>query len=553
MSSKVLRCATLAALIAAGCKTYGPAGRVATSGGRLFEGLGSHQRKVTTASPRAQEFFDQGLIWAYAFNHDEAIRSFTAATALDPGCAMAWWGIALCNGPHINNPVMPPERSKAAWDALQRALALRDSADPAERAMIDALAKRYADPAPEDRTGLDRAYADAMAQAWAAYPNDADIGTLYAEAMMDLRPWDLWNKDGTPQPGTETILAVLDEVLRLDPENPGANHLYIHAVEASPHPERANAAADRLRRSVPSSGHLTHMPSHIDVLTGRWAQASQQNEWAIESDRKYRRISPKQDFYRIYMAHNHHMLAFASMMEGRREAALRAARDVVAGVPEDYGRENAALIDGFMGAPYDVLKRFGRWDDLLAEPAPPDYWPITTAMWRYARGIARAAKGDMNAAERERIEFLSAAAKVPKDAVFAINPAARILEVAGHMLDGEIALAQGNYDLAEVALRKGVEIEDSLMYMEPPEWIQPVRHTLGVVLLKAGRYEEAEQVYREDLKKWPNNGWSLQGLAKCLRARGAAADAAETERAFREVWKRADTPIGSSCLCVPST
>lgn len=523
----------------------------AAGGPPLFDGIGSHGRPVTTSSPQAQRYFDQGLTLAYAFNHDEAIRSFTEAARLDPDCAMAWWGVALCHGPHINNPTMTPERSQAAWDALQKAIALKHKATPSERALIDALSKRYAFPIPEDRIPLDHAYARAMRDVWLAHRRDADIGSLYAEAMMDLRPWDLWTDDGKPQPGTEEIVAVLEEVQRLNPDHPGALHLYIHAIEASPQPEKAMAAADRLRDLVPMSGHLVHMPSHIDVLTGRWALAADQNVKAIDADRQYRKISPRQDFYRVYMTHNHHMLMFASMMEGRGKVALKAARELVNDVPEDYARREAAFVDPYMGAPYDVLKRFGRWDDLLREPQPPDYLPITTAMWRFHRGLAYAAKGQLGEALKEQAAFEQAAANLPADAAMAINPAKDILAIARHMLRGEIAFRRGAIDDAVSELRQGIEIEDRLRYMEPPEWIQPVRHTLGAILVHAGRYDEAEKVYREDLTKWPNNGWSLYGLTQSLRGRGAdAKEIEESEKRFREVWARADQKIGASCLCV---
>lgn len=546
---KPLMPAALATLVAcAGAAQTAHAGKAP-----LFDGLGKHTRKVTTDSEEAQRYFNQGLVWAYAFNHDEAIRSFKAALEHDPKCAMAWWGIALCNGPHINNPMMPPERSQAAWDALQKAQALLPHASPVERDLIAALANRYADPSPEDRRPLDEAYAEAMRKGWQKYPKDADVGMLCAEALMDLRPWDLWTDEGQPQPGTEEILSTLEKVLALNPDHPGANHLYIHAIEASPHPERADAAADRLRESVPGSGHLTHMPSHIDVLRGRWAQAAEQNERAIAADQAYRAQSPKQGFYHVYMLHNHHMLAFAAMMEGRRAVALRAARAVVDSVPEDYQREQAALVDPYMAAAYDVLKRFGRWDEMLREPAPPAYLPITTAMWRFNRGLAHAAKGEVAEAEKEKAAFLEMKAKLPEDAMMAINPADHVLSIAQHMLNGEIAYRRGDIDEAVAELHKAIALEDQLRYMEPPEWIQPVRHTLGAILLSDGRYAEAEKVYREDLKKWPHNGWSLYGLSRCLRARGATEEAERCEAAFKKAWSRADTQIGSSCLCVPET
>jgi tetratricopeptide (TPR) repeat protein len=389
-----------------------------------------------------------------------------------------------------------------------------------------------------------------MAEVWRANPEDADVGTLYAESLMDLQPWDLWTKDGQPKGRALEIVALLEEVLAKAPEHPGALHLYIHATEASAHPDRAITVADRLRGLVPASGHLVHMPSHIDVLTGRWELAAVQNEKAIEADRRYRKKSPKQGFYSIYMAHNHHMLAFASMMEGRGEVAIRAARHVVADVPSDYGREQAALIDPYMAIPYETLTRFGRWDDMLKEPAPASYWPITTALWRFCRGVAYAAKGDIAGAEAEQTAFREAAAKVPHDALMAVSPAKTVLRTAEHMLAGELAYRQGRMDDACAELHEAVKAENELLYMEPPEWILPVRHALGAVLIETGRHAEAEQVYRDDLKKWPNNGWSLYGLAACLEARGATAEAAEVERQFEKAWARADTKIGSSCLCV---
>ncbi len=550
MRTRWIRSLMLVVLAAAGCRAAGRATTPAGATVPLFDGLGNHHRTVTTSAPMAQEYFDQGLIWTFAFNHDEAIRAYQQAATLDPGCAMAWWGIALCNGPHINNPAMPPERSKAAWEALQKAVALEGNATPVERALIEALTKRHADPPPSDRKALDEAYAAAMREVWKKHPTDADVGTLFAESMMDLRPWDLWTKDGKPQPGTEEIVATLSAVLRVQPDHPGGLHLYIHATEASPHPEQAIATADRLRRLVPVSGHLVHMPTHIDVLTGQWAKASRSNERAIRADSAYRKISPKQDFYRFYMAHNHHMLTFASMMEGRSNAARHAAREMVSGVPEEYAKTNAALVDGLMAAPYEVLMRFGLWDEILREPAPPTYFPIATALWRFTRGVAFAAKGQVAKAERERVEFERARTAVPKDAMMAINPAERILQIAGYVLDGEIAYRKGDIDQAAASLREAIATEDDLKYMEPPEWIQPVRHTLGAILTSDGRYGEAEKVYREDLKEWPENGWSLYGLAQCLRSRGATAEADQVERRFRKAWSRADVTIGSSCLCV---
>ncbi len=540
----------LSTLFVSGCSQAGKRTTPAGAKTPLFDGMGSHQRKVSTSSADAQAYFDQGLVWMYSFNHDEAIRSFSEVVRIDPDCAMGYWGIALCNGPHINNPIVDADHARAAYDASQQATARIGKCSATEQGLIRAVAKRYAWPAPTDRRPLDEAYATAMGELNRANPNDNDVATLYAESLMDLQPWDLWTKEGAAKGKADEIVAVLEEVISRDPNHPGANHLYIHAVEASAKPERGIASADRLRTAVPASGHMAHMPAHIDVQVGNWQKASDQNVAAMESDRKYREISPKQGFYRMYMAHNPHFLAFSSMMEGRKAAALTAARQVVDGVPAEFGKSHAALMDPFMSIVYEVEMRFGMWDELLAEKAPPAYWPITTAMWHFARGTAYAAKGEIQDAEREQTEFAAAVKRVPEGAMMSINPAHKILSIADHVLAGEIAFRRGDVDVAVRELRAGVAIEDDLLYMEPPEWVQPVRHALGAVLESSGRCKEAEAVYREDLVIWPENGWALYGLSHCLRERGATAEADSVEKRFKATWSRADTKIGASCVCV---
>ncbi len=517
----------------------------------LFKGMGDHQRAITTKSLEARTYFNQGLNWAFAFNHDEAIRSFQEAARLDPTCAMAYWGIALCNGPHINNPKMSPEQSRAAWEAIQKALSLRAEASYLEAKLIEALSARYAQKPPDDRTKLDEAYAHAMAKVYELDINDADIGTLYAESLMDLQPWDLWTHDKRPKGQATKIIALLQHALKIDPNHPGANHLLIHAVEASAHPEQADGAATVLRTLVPASGHLVHMPSHIDIRMGRWAIAEDQNVAAIKVDAAYRKLSPKQGFYSVYMAHNHQFLAFAAMMEGRSEVALKAAKAMIADVPPEFLRDQPQFIDPFMMIVLDALKRFGRWDDILREPPPAKNLPITLAMYHFTRGLAFAAKDQIDDAAKEQQRFKESAEKVPQDALMAINPAHKVLSIAEHMLAGEIAFRRKNIDEAVKELRAGVELEDSLLYMEPPEWMQPVRHTLGAVLVSAKRYDEAEKVYREDLKFWPENAWSLFGLAQCLRAQNRTAELSGVEKQFEKAWSRADVKIGTSCLCVP--
>ena len=520
----------------------------------LFEGLGPHTRKVTTESELAQRYFDQGLAFLHAFNHDEAIRSFREATRHDPACAMAWWGVAFANGPHINFPAVPPDRAVAAWEALQQAQAHRGGGTAVEQALIDALGHRYAHPQPEDRASLDQAFADAMRKVWQAHREDADVGAFFAESLMDLRPWDLWTSDGQPQPGTDEVVTTLEAVFALDLNHPLANHLYIHAIEASPNPGLADAAADRLRDLQPGLGHSVHMPSHIDVRRGRWHAAIEANVKAIAADQAYRQTSRKPPgFYRLYMAHNQHMLAWGAMMTGQQELALRHIRQMVADIPPDFLKENVAWVDAFAAMPYEVLIRFGRWDEVLAEPLPPEHQPLTRALHHAARGIAFAAKGEVSAARSEQAAFTQAAAAVPSEFTVGNNPAAAVLAIAGPMIEGEILFRAGEVDSGLVRLRDAVAAEDALRYDEPPGWILPVRHSLGASLMQEQRFAEAEQVYRDDLERLPENGWSLYGLAQALHRQGRHAEASRTENRFKTIWSKADLQITSSCLCVPGT
>lgn len=543
--------AAAACAVLVGCQS--PAKRdAAVSQAQLFKGLGDHERTITTDSKMAQAYFDQGLTWTFSFNHDEAIRCFEEAARLDPDAPMPWWGVALCNGPHINNPMVDEAHAQAAWAALEKAQARKANASPTERALIDALAARYANPQPENRRPLDEAYAVAMKPVWEANRGDADIGVLYAESLMDLQPWDLWTNDDEPKGRTPEVLAVLEEVLRLEPEHPGACHLYIHACEAGPKPEKALAAADVLRTLIPASGHMVHMPSHIDVRVGQWHEAALQNKRAIKADTSYRRKSPTQGFYRLYMAHDHHFLAFVDMMRGRSAEALAMTREMIDQIPPEFVADYGHVIDLFMVAPLDVMMRFGQWDALLAEPAPPEHLMFSSAFYHFARGVAFAAKKDVVAARREQALFRQKMNVIPEDRPLAINPVRQVLGVADKMLVGEIELGAGNLDAAIVALRDAATEEDKLLYVEPPEWMHPVRQPLGAALLAAGRPAEAEQVYRDDLKNWPENGWSLHGLASALRAQGDEAAAVEVDKRFAKVWRGADIQIETSCLCVPS-
>jgi len=519
----------------------------------LLQTLGSHSHKITTTSPEAQRYFDQGLRFVYGFNHGAAIRSYQEAARLDPQCAMAHWGIALASGPHINFPAVPPPAAALAWQELQLAEQAAATATPVEQALIAALAKRYAHPQPEDRGPLDQAYADAMRGVWKRFPQDADVGALFAEALMDLRPWDQWTPAGAPQPGTDEILATLDAVLKLNVNHPFANHLYIHAVEASPHPERALPAADRLLNLQPGLAHNVHMPSHIYIRVGRWQDAIDSNTKAVAADLAYRKtVGPAKGFLPVYVAHNEHMLAYAAMMTGQSQLALNHIRALVAGLPPEFMVEFGFIAEAWLAMPLEVLVRFGRWDDILAEPAHPPSEKFTHAFQFAARGIAFAAKGDPIAARREQALYLEAAKAVPADQLAAgNNTCLTVLAIVTPMLEGEILAREGRMDEAVTQLRAAVQAEDQLRYDEPPGWLIPVRHSLGATLMTHGRYAEAEAVYRADLARLPGNGWSLFGLEKSLRQQQKVTEAAVVGAQFHRVWSKADLTIASSCLCQP--
>lgn len=520
----------------------------------LYDGLGTYSRKVTTKSAEAQRYFDQGLGFLHGFNHCAAIRAFQQAAELDPECAMAHWGIALACGPHINAMAVPPAAAELAWKELALAKKNAQKAEPIEQALIDALAKRYANPQPEDRSGLDRAYADAMRKVWEKYPNDPDVGAFFAEAMMNLRPWDQWTRDGKPQPGTDEIIATLDGVLELNPNHPLANHLYIHAVEASPHPERAMTAADRLRNLQPGLAHNVHMPSHIDIRTGQWLKAVDTNAKAVDADQHYRKVfGPPKGFLNVYVAHNRHMLAYAAMMTGQRDLAMEHIRALVAEIPSDFLKENALQAEANMAMPLEVMIRFGMWDEILAEPEKyTDKMWFTRAFHHAARAIAYAAKGDTINARKAQTVFLERARLVPKEDFLSNNSCEAILAIAIPMVEGEILIAEGKIDRGIEQLRAAIQKEDELKYDEPPGWMIPVRHSLGAVLMKQQRFAEAEQVYREDLARVPENGWSLLGLAESLRKQNKNPDeVAQTQLKFKKVWAKADLNINSSCLCQP--
>ncbi len=538
----------------AGCASTRPPAPLVTSQAvgpvPHFEGLGPVSRKITTSSPEAQRYFDQGLALLFAFNHDEAMRSFRKAAELDPYASMAWWGVAYAQGPHINFPMMTPVQAAAAWDAIERARKEPRKASEVEAALIDALAKRYVKNPPADRKPLDEAYANAMREVWKRYPNDADIGAFFAESLMDLRPWNQWTREGEPNPGTLEVLATLDAVMKLNPNHPLACHLYIHANEASHHPERADAAADRLRDLQPGLGHNVHMPSHIDVRRGRWRESMLANQKAIRADERYRAASPQQEFYGLYMAHNHHMLAFSAMMVGQKKEALRAIDTMSAAIPPAWSKKWAPIADGFLAMPLEVRVRFGAWDEVLAAPEPEATYPFARTMRHYARGVAYSAKGDVTSARAEQAAFTVARGAVSADCLFGNNKCSDLLGVADRVLEGEISYREGKTDAAFASLKQAVALEDKLAYDEPPSWILPSRHTLGAAYLDSKMPKDAERVFRADLVKLPNNGWALYGLAKSLRDQGRRSEAAKVDAQFRKQWEGSDFEITSPCACL---
>lgn len=520
----------------------------------LFAGTGAHSRAITGAKPETQRYFDQGVAFITSFNHDEGLRAMEYATQLDPACAMAWWGVALACSPHINNTGVSAGRSKKAREALAIAEQLAARATPVERALIRAMGARFSADPKVGRRPLDEAYAAAMLEVWRAHPADADVAAWTADALMQLRPWDLWTKSGLPQPGTDEVIAALDAALRLDPRHPLANHLTVHAQEASAQPERGDAAANRLREIAPGLGHLVHMSSHIDVRRGRWEEAIVANTRSIAINRNYREQADRPlGGYLGYMGHDYHMLTYAAMMSGRGALAAQTMRDLFTQMPPEWKRESDGA-DGYFSMHFEVMKRFGRWEEILAAPEPIEKFPHARA-WRWlARGIARAAQGDPVGARVEQQEFLAAKAKIPAKAVYRKNPLPDIMDIAALLLEGEILLREGKAGPAIAALRDAVEREDKLRYAEPPAWAQPVRHALGAALLQRGRLEEAEQIYREDLKLAADNGWSLFGLAQALRLQNKnAAEATALEARFKTVWAKADVTLTSSCFCQPGT
>jgi len=505
----------------------------------LMSGLGKHHHPIATSSPEAQQFFDQGLTLVYAFNHDEAVRSFRRAAELDPQAPMPWWGVALAVGPNYNLDV-DPEREEAAYEAIQKARELARKGPDNERAYVEALARRYSGDPKADRKALAVDYKNAMRDLSHTYPDDLDAATLCAESMMDLNPWQLWTLDGKPGEDTEEIVAVLQSVLRRDPQHIGANHYLIHAVEASPRPEDGLSSARRLETLAPAAGHLVHMPAHIYERTGYYAEAARSNQVAAEADDRYLEASGTQGsiYGLMYYSHNLHFLGASAAMEGRFAEAKSAADRLVANASP--GVKQMPMAEWFLPMPTYVLVRFNRWDDLARLPAPDPSLALTTAIWHYGRGVAFAAKGQIAQAQAERAGVADAIAKQPADAMFGFNTARSILGLAQEVLDARLAQAQGDRPAALRHWRKAVADQDALAYNEPADWYYPVRESLGAALFRDGQYAEAEAVFRADLDRNPRNPRSLFGLRETLKAQHKTSSAAWVQQAFELAWKNAD-------------
>ena len=523
-----------------------PGGAAAPDRAVLYNSLGSYSYRITTTAPEAQRWFDQGLRQVYAFNHHEAQKAFREAVRLDPTCVMCYWGIAMTEGSNYNSPT-DAEREKRAVGAVQEAERRAGTATPVERALIQALAKRHASEPAAKREALDQAYADAMREVAGKFPDDAEAATFFADALMNLRPWNLWTADGKAQPGTDEIVRTLERVIARNPNHPGALHLYIHAVEAGPDARRAEGAADRLRPLMPGAGHMVHMPSHIYWRVGRYADSVNVNVSAVEADRQYFKTANPSPIYRgLYHPHNIDFIWQAASMQGQSAETIKAARAFAesaspAMIKEMPDMETAPV------APIVAQVRFGRWDEVLRHPPPPAEWFYTRGVWHYARGLAFNAKGQAAEAGRELGELEKVLQSVPPERTIAFFFRAKsVLQLAANVLAGEIAAKAGDVATAERLLRAAVVEQDTHWFTEPPPWYFPVRQALGAVLLQAGRARDAEQVYREDLKQNPGNGWSLFGLTASLRTQGKTAEAAQAEASFRKAWARADVTLSAS-------
>ena len=525
-----------------------PPADVAPVGATLLEGLGDYSMPITSSGKEVQRWFDQGLAMTYGFNHDAAERSFLKAAELDPGCAMCWWGASLVLGPHVNS-LMDPANHAKAWDRLQRAQAAAQRASDRERAFIGALAARYAAEPPQDRRPLDAAYAEAMGKLAARFPDDLDAATMYAEAMMDLQPWDYWDGKGEPRGHTAEVVSQLESVIERNPRHAGALHLYVHAVESSPNPEKGVLAADTLRELLPGSGHLVHMPAHIYARVGRYHDAVLANQKAIAADDNYLAIcKPGPGVYPLgYVPHNHHFLWFAATMEGASQVALDAARTTgeKTSDPELLRTPGFEAMQNFALTQLFARVRFARWDEVVATPRPDDDLPYMQAIWNYAQGMAALGQGRSEDARKFHAALVPATTSPAIEKLLSWDRYSLIggVRIGERFVAAGLARAAGDYDAAVAAIEEAIRTEDTLPYDEPPGWHWPARQMLGEVLLEAKRPADAERAYREELQRNPDNGWSLHGLARALQAQGRQAEAREVSERFTRAWVHADIEL----------
>lgn len=504
---------------------------------------------VATDVASAQQWFDRGLAMCCGFNHEEAVRCFEQAIVADPGMPMAYWGMAYAWGPNINNMEITAEQMVKAEMAVSLAQLLAPRGNELERRLIDALAKRYTSPAPEDREPLNTAYAEALQQIYTDRHDDPLVALLFAESLMNLQPWKHWTKEGVAAQHTAQIIEVLEAAMKRWPDHPGFCHFYIHMMEASPTPRLALAAADKLRDATPGVGHLLHMPSHIDIWLGNYEAAIAANHRGIAADNEFLRRQGPLNFYSLYRIHNYHFLTYAAMFDGQSNVALAAAREIPKQIPEAMLREQVDFLDAFMPTELHVFVRFGKWDAILASPEPADYLPMSRSIWRYARAIAYASTDRVDEAEREYQAFLEAKTQVPETSYLFQNPSQEILKVAQAMMQGEIAYRRGQHEQAFSHLRSAVKLDDALNYDEPWGWMQPARHALGALLVEQRRYDEALVAYTEDLKQHPKNPWALHGMAECLTKLGRTDEAEQRREEYRVACQRSDVEIDRSCYC----
>jgi tetratricopeptide (TPR) repeat protein len=522
-----------------GVQQAGPGGVLAPR----LQNLGVHTFRVTTKSPLAQRFINQGVNLTYGFNHAEAGRAFAEAARLDPACAMAYWGQALVLGPNINAAMNPDDESRA-YALVQKAVALKRRVTPRERDYIDALAARYTGK-PSDRTSADRAFAERMRAVVKTHPRDPDAAVIFAESLMDLRPWNYWTRDGAPYDGTTEAISALERVLAANPKHPGALHYWIHLWEPTKTPERAEEAADRLLPLMPGAGHIVHMPAHIYLRVGRYADVVTSNQQAVAADEEYIAQCRAQGIYPLgYYPHNIHFVWLGATMSGQRALAIESARKAATAVAQATA-EQIPFVQGFMVVPYFALVRFGRWDEILAEPKPIHDTLFIRGVWHYARGTALAGKGRLDDAQSELAELQKIVSnpELPKATAFSINSIEGILRIAPEVLAGDIAARRKEYDKAIAHFERAVRLEDALAYTEPADWHAPVRHWLGAVLLEAGRPVEAEVVFWDDLRRNRESGWALFGLQQALAAQGKADEAALVQERFKKAWARADITL----------